>query len=186
MSLLLDLVFTFMKIDILAFGGGYAALPLIQDQVVNVKGWMTLAEFSDIMAIDELTPGPIIINAATFVGTRMAGIPGAFAATFGSILPSCLIALILVRVYQRLKDSPVFEGALSGLRCMVTGLIAASALSMLLTSVFGGFAPSYSSADLAAAIIAMAAFASFRMLKPGPIAVILGCGFLGLAVYSIF
>ena len=155
MMLLLDLIFTFMKIDLLAFGGGYAALPLIQEQVVNVKGWMTFAEFSDIMAIDELTPGPIIINAATFVGTRMAGIPGAVAATLGSILPSCVIALILVKVYQSLKDSPIFNGALSGLRCMVAGLIAA------------------------------AAFVILRTLKPDPVLVVLGCGAVGLAVYSL-
>ena len=186
MNLILDLIFTFMKIDLLAFGGGYAALPLIQEQVVNVKGWMTFAEFSDIMAIDELTPGPIIINAATFVGTKLAGIPGAVAATLGSILPSCVIALVLVKVYQALKDSPVFQGALSGLRCMVAGLISASALTMLLASLFGEQAFRLASLDLVAALIAAAAFVIMRTLKPDPLIVVLGCGALGLAAYSFF
>ncbi len=183
MSFLVELMLTFMKIDILAFVGGYAALPLIQEQIVNVKGWMTYAEFSDIMAIDELTPGPIIINAATFVGTKLAGFPGAVAATIGSIVPSCILALILVHVYARLKDNDIFKGTLSGLRCMVAGLIAASALTMILSALFGGNAVSAASLDIVAALIAAAAFLVLRLLKPDPIIVVLGCGAVGLLVY---
>ena len=81
MSLLLQIVFSFMKIAVLAFGGAYAAFPLVEREVVNIQHWMTYTEFLDLVALDEVTPGPIIVNCATFVGTKVAGVPGAIAAT---------------------------------------------------------------------------------------------------------
>ena len=95
MSLLLDIIFTFIQIGLLGFGGGYASMSLVEKHVVTIKKWMTYNEFADVVTIDELTPGPVAINAATFVGIKMAGIPGAIFATLGTILPSCIIALIL-------------------------------------------------------------------------------------------
>ena len=182
--MLLDLLLTFMKIGVLAFGGGYAALPLIQDQVVNARGWMTFAEFSDLLAIDELTPGPIIVNAATFVGVKLAGIPGAVAATLGSVLPSCIIAFLFARIYLRFRDLVYFEGALAGLRAMVTGLIGTAAVSAFTATVLSPLSSSLPF-DPAAAVICALAFAAFRLLETDPVVIMLGCGAAGLLAYGV-
>ena len=131
---LIEIVLTFAKIGLLSFGGGYASIPFVEDAVVNTKGWMTYKEFADIVTIDELTPGPVAINAATFVGTKMAGIPGAIAATLGAILPSCIIALILVKIYFRYRSLKAVNGALFGLKSMVVALIASTTLTILINA----------------------------------------------------
>ena len=87
----LQLFLSFLQIGLFSFGGGYAAMPLIQDQVVTRYGWLSMAEFTDLITISQMTPGPIAVNSATFVGIRIAGIPGALVATFGCILPSCIL-----------------------------------------------------------------------------------------------
>ena len=86
----LKLFLSFLQIGAFSFGGGYAALPLIQEQVVTLNNWLSLREFTDLITISQMTPGPIAINSATFVGIKIAGIGGALAATFGCILPSCM------------------------------------------------------------------------------------------------
>ena len=93
--MLLQLFFSFIKVGLFSVGGGYAAIPLIQSQIVDNLGLMTLAEFTDLITIAEMTPGPISINSATFVGTRLAGIPGALLCTLGCVLPAFLIFLTL-------------------------------------------------------------------------------------------
>ena len=185
MPSLLEIIFAFMKIGVLAFGGGYAAIPLIEEQIVERYGWMTYLEFSDIMAIDELTPGPVLINAATFVGMKLCGIPGAVAATVGSVIPSCIIALVLVKLYYRYRSMKLFDGALSGLRCMVVALIGATALNMFFQNLLGSEVLSQMSPDIWGMIIAAAAFVLLRKYKANPIYVILGCGAAGLAFYSL-
>ena len=89
--ILLKLFFSFIQIGLFSIGGGYAAMPLIQAQVVEANGWLTMNEFIDLITIAEMTPGPIAVNSATFVGIRIAGLPGAVVATFGCILPSLFI-----------------------------------------------------------------------------------------------
>ena len=102
----LQLFLSFLQIGALSFGGGYAAMPLIQQQVTENHSWLTLTQFADIMAIAEMTPGPIAINSATFVGIRVAGIPGALVATFGCVLPSCVIVTLLAWVrFSSMKRS---------------------------------------------------------------------------------
>ena len=94
----IQLFLSFLNIGLFSFGGGYAAMPLIQAQVVDVHHWLTMTEFTDLITISQMTPGPIAINSATFVGTRIAGIPGAVAATIGCILPSCVIVTCIARL----------------------------------------------------------------------------------------
>lgn len=89
------LFWSFFQIGLFSIGGGYAAMPLIQNQVVAIHGWLTMTQFADIITIAEMTPGPIAINSATFVGTQVAGLPGAIIATIGCVLPSCIIVLTL-------------------------------------------------------------------------------------------
>ena len=95
----LQLFCSFLQIGLFSFGGGYASLPLIEDQVTNFHHWMTVPEFTDLITISQMTPGPIAVNSATFVGIRIAGIPGAVAATAGCVLPSCIIIFILAGLY---------------------------------------------------------------------------------------
>ena len=175
--LLLQIVLTFAKIGILSFGGGYAAIPLVQKQVVEVNQWMTNSEFMNVLAIDELTPGPIAINCATFVGTRMAGLPGAIAATIGCVLPSCIIALILVKIYLKYKNMSIMNGALSGLKCMVVALILTTTITL-----FSNAAITNGSIDSVAIGLFIVALFIFRKFKPEPILVILGCGLVGLII----
>ena len=111
------------KIGILSFGGGYVAIPLIQKEIVELNGWITLTEFTDIITIAEMTPGPIAINAATFVGIRIAGIPGALIATFGCALPSCIIVIILAKIYYKYRHLNTMQNILAGLRPAVIAMI---------------------------------------------------------------
>lgn len=102
----LQLLWSFFQIGLFSIGGGYAAMPLIQHQVVDLHPWLTMTEFADIMTIAEMTPGPIAINSATFVGIQVAGIPGALVATLGCVLPSCVIVTLLACVRRWWPPSP--------------------------------------------------------------------------------
>ena len=105
----LKLFFSFLQIGLFSFGGGYAAMPLIQEQVVSQHDWLTMTEFTDLITISQMTPGPIAINAATFVGSKIAGIPGSVAATCGCILPSCIIVTLIAWFYLRYKKMKMFQ-----------------------------------------------------------------------------
>ncbi len=120
----LKLFFSFLKIGMFSVGGGYAAMPLIQSEVVSGHGWLSMGEFTDLITIAEMTPGPIAVNSATFVGIRIAGVPGAFAATFGCIFPSCIIVSLLAFIYRKYKNVSVLQNILAGLRPAVVALIA--------------------------------------------------------------
>ena len=101
----LQLFLSFFKIGLFSFGGGYAAMPLIQGQVVQGHGWLSMSEFTDLITISQMTPGPIAVNSATFVGIKIAGIPGALAATFGCILPSCILVTLLAKLYLKYREN---------------------------------------------------------------------------------
>ena len=100
----LQLFLSFLQVGMFSIGGGYAAMPLIQSQVVEKYAWLTMNEFTDLITIAEMTPGPIAVNSATFVGIRIAGFPGAVIATFGCIFPSCIIVSLLAYIYYRYKN----------------------------------------------------------------------------------
>ena len=106
----LQLFFSFLQIGAFSFGGGYAAMPLIQEQVVSQHGWLTLDAFTDLVTISQMTPGPIAINAATFVGTQVAGPIGSIVATLGCVLPSCIIVTLLAFIYMKYRNLSVLQG----------------------------------------------------------------------------
>lgn len=137
MTLLWELFYTFFKIGLFTFGGGYAMLPLIQDEVVR-HGWLSMHELVDFVAVAESTPGPFAVNVATYVGAETAGVLGACMATLGVVLPSFVIILIVAKCYARFKSSRIVSGALYGLRAAVVGLIAGALWTMLPTVLFGG------------------------------------------------
>lgn len=124
-----QLFYTFAFIGSLAFGGGYVMIPLIDSQVVEKLHWLTSTEFADIVAIAEMTPGPIAINTATFVGFKMAGPLGSVIATIGVVVPSFIIVMILAKLVTRFSQSPYLQTALGGIRPVVVGLIASAAWS---------------------------------------------------------
>lgn len=108
----IQLFLSFFQISLFSFGGGYAALPLIQGQVVNVHHWLSMTEFTDLITISQMTPGPIAINAATFVGMKLTGMPGAVVATLGYITPSCIIVTIIAKLYLKYREMDMLQGIL--------------------------------------------------------------------------
>lgn len=170
---LLQILFAFMRIGALSFGGAYAAVPLVEREVIS-NGWMSAAEFSYLLAMDELTPGPILINSATFVGMRVAGIPGAITATLGCILPSCVVSLALVLLYRRYHEAAPVKGALGALKCMACGLIASTLLMMASRILVTEARP-----VLLPAIVVACAYIALSRHKASPLLVVLACGAIG-------
>ena len=172
-----QLFLSFLQIGALSFGGGYAAMPLIEHQVVDGHGWLTLGEFTDLVAISQMTPGPIAINAATFVGLKTAGLGGAAAATLGCILPSCLLVSLIAWAYFRYRKMGLLQGILNALRPGVVAMIAGAGLSIIMTSFFGeGGRAAIENFRLREACIFAAAFFLLRKKKMNPIAVMSLCG----------
>lgn len=133
----LKLFWGFLKIGLFSFGGGYAAMPLIQEQVVSMHNWLSMAEFTDLITISQMTPGPIAINSATFVGIKIAGIPGALVSTAGCILPSCIIVLMIAKLYMKYRGMHMLQGILNSLRPAVVAMIASAGISVLITALWG-------------------------------------------------
>lgn len=185
--MLLTLYWAFFQVGLFAFGGGLAALPLIREQVVVIHPWLSMAAFTDLVTIAEMTPGPIALNAATFVGNQVAGIPGAVVATLGCITPSVIIVLILARLYSAWRDRPAFMGVLSGLRPAAVALIASAGMSIAILALFGeGGAICLNSLDLVAlGCFALSLFA-LRKWKPSPIVVMFGAGLVGAGIKLLF
>jgi chromate transporter len=134
----LQLFLSFFQIGLFSFGGGYAAMPLIQGQIVKIHGWMTMSEFTDLITISQMTPGPIAVNSATFVGLRVAGYAGAAVATLGCILPSCIIVTVIVRLYLKYRKQDVLQEILGGIRPAVVAMIASAGVSIFVTAVWTG------------------------------------------------
>ena len=123
------LFFTFFKIGLFTFGGGYAMLPLIQEEVIK-NNWVNFEEFINFFAVSESTPGPFAINMATYVGSTQGGILGAFFSTLGVVLPSFIIILIVAKIYEQFKNSKIVSAAMSGLKPAAVGLIASAVITM--------------------------------------------------------
>ncbi len=186
--LLLELFITFVKIGLFAFGGGYAALPLIQQFVVVDKGWMTMVEMTDLVSISQMTPGPIAINSATFVGTKVAGLPGAIVATIGNVTPQFILMMVLSYFIFRDKKIGFLDKMLKGLKPGIVGLIAVAALSMIQSSLFKQSVISINSIEPLAIICFVIAFYLFRFKKMDIIKLIIVGSLLSVVVYftSVF
>lgn len=184
----LKLFWAFFRIGLFSIGGGYAALPLIQNQVVNNYGWLNMKEFTDIITISQMTPGPISINSATFVGIRIGGVVGAIVATLGCILPSCIIVILLAVLYGKYKNIKYVQGILDGLRPAVVGMIASAGLSIIMFSLWSGNAVSLniSSIDIVAVILIAFCVLALRKTKINPVYVMLGAGAAGGLIYYLF
>lgn len=154
------------------FGGGYV--------IVTQHSWLSLQEFADLVAIAEMTPGPIAINAATFVGTRLAGVPGALTATLGCILPSCLLLTLLSRLYLRYRELDTLQGVLASLRPAVVAMIASAGVLILTNAVWAGEAVTLADTNWAMAAIFAVCLVLLRKTKLSPTLVMLLAGAVNL------
>ncbi len=162
-------------------------MPLIQHQVVDIHPWLSMTQFADIMAIAEMTPGPIAINSATFVGIRVAGLPGAIVATLGCVLPSCVIVMLLAYIYYRFRGLTMVQGVLAGLRPAVVAMIASAGLSLMILSFWGqrSLPGDLSGINWISVLIFGSGLLILRKWKVNPIYVMAGAGVLGVLLYSI-
>lgn len=187
-GLVLQLFLTFFLIGLFNFGGGGAMISLIQTQVVTTHGWIGEEQFLDIVAIAEMTPGPIGINCATYVGYQVAGVAGSAVATLAVVLPSFLIFLLLIMIFDRFHTHPVFISVMSALRPAVVGLIAAAGVILALRIEWSGLAPRISVIkgnfpDWKSWALFGASFLISYFSKVSPILIILAAGCLGLLLY---
>lgn len=177
----LELFISFLQIGLFSFGGGYAAMPLIQGQVVTQHAWLTMSEFTDLITISQMTPGPIAVNSATFVGIKIAGIPGALAATAGCILPSCILVTLIARLYLKYRNMSVLQDVLASLRPAVVAMIASAGISILITAFWGNTsAISFDSTNWCLAGIFVIAVILVQKSKCNPILVMLLAGAMKL------
>lgn len=174
--ILLQLFFTFLLIGVLNFGGGYAMVSFIQNQVVNIHGWLTIQEYTDMLAISQATPGPIAINTATYTGFKIAGVSGALVATFALVLPAFFVILGLMYIFQHYSDNKYLDWGFAGTKPMVMALMLASAFTMCVENV----ASLYDFALFALAVLLL------RKFKINPVLLILLFGGWGIVVANFF
>ena len=181
--LYLQLFYTFFKIGLFGFGGGYAMLSMIQGEVVTRYEWLTPQEFTDIVAISQMTPGPIGINSATYVGfTATGSVWGSVIATFAVVLPSFILMLAISKFFLKYQKHPVVESIFNGLRPAVVGLLASAALVLMNAENFGS--PTEDTYSFVISIIIfLIAFIGTRKYKANPILMIIACGIAGLLLY---
>ncbi len=187
-TLFLLLFATFFQIGLFGFGGGYAMISLIQAKVVTQYHWMDMGQFTDIVAISQMTPGPIGINSATYVGftsmtnagySPLVGILGSATATFAVVLPSLILMLIISKFLMKYKSHPAIENVFRGLRPAVVGLLAAASLCLMTSENFGSFSESRWQFFISIAIF-LFAFIAQRMYKMNPILIICLCAVAGI------
>jgi chromate transporter len=171
----LQLLISYLKIGLFGFGGGYAMLSLIRHEVVDKNEWITGGEFTDIVAISQMTPGPIGINSATYIGYTVTGnVWGSIIATFAVCLPSFILFLLIAKAFQKFSSNRWVNYALLGLRPVTVGLIASAALLLMNRENF---------TDYKSIILFSVAFILTKFLKVHPIVMIVLAGISGLLLY---
>ena len=176
----LQLLYSYLKIGFFGFGGGYAMLSLIQNEVVVQNQWMTNAQFTDIVAISQMTPGPIAINSATYVGYTVAGFWGSVVATTAVCLPALTLMILITRFFLHLRDNRYVKGAIAGMKPIVVGMIGAAALLLMFPKSADGasFIDGWSWALFAVAMVA-------SLKKVNPILLIVFGAVAGVAIYYL-
>ena len=181
----LQLFLSFLQIGAFSFGGGYAAMPLIQNQVVDLHHWLSLSEFTDLVTISQMTPGPIAVNSATFVGIKIAGIPGAIVATLGCILPACIIVTIIAWLYLKYRNMKSLQVVLSTLRPAVVSLIATAGLTIIISAIFGELGTSINTIKIQMVVIFGICMFLLMKWKMNPIFVMVLAGILNVIQYFV-
>lgn len=172
-EILFALYWSFLKVGLFTIGGGYAMIPLMEAEIINVHGWLSPAEFLDIIAVAEMTPGPISINAATFIGYTMAGVTGSLIATLGVITPSLVLLLLLSRILIKLIQNPGADSFLNGLRSALVALILLASFNLGQTAVI----------DLSTALIFAVLLIASLLRQVSPLYFIAAGAVLGLLLF---
>ena len=185
----LELLITYLQIGLFSIGGGHASIPIVKAMVVDGKGWMTMQEFTDMITLSEMTPGPFAINSATFIGIKMGGFLGGLVATVSFLIPSVLICLVLYKLIKKYRKLRLVDGFMRGIRPAVTGLISSAGALIVVMALFGantlaGF--QFGNFNLIAFLIGTICFILLRTTKINSIIVIFIAGALGMLAYSIF
>lgn len=193
MSILFELFYTFLKVGLFSFGGGYGMLSVIQGEVVTRHAWLTSAEFTDIVAISQMTPGPIGINSATYVGYTAAmnatgspavAVAGSLLASLAVMLPSFVIMLTISRYFMKYSKSNSVETVFRALRPAVVGLIASAALLLMTVENFGS--PTESTLQFVVSVLLfVGAFVATYRFKVSPIVIVIVCGAIGGLFYGL-
>ena len=175
----LQLFLSYLKIGFFGFGGGYAMLSLIQNEIVEQRGWLTATQFADIVAVSQITPGPIAINSATYIGYEVAGIWGSVVATIAVSLPALTLMLLITHYFLRLQNNRYVKGIVRGMRPVVVGMIASAALLLMVPKSDDGrsFIDGWSWAIFAATLLGSA-------YKLNPILLIVLSGIAGVVIYG--
>ena len=185
--ILLKLIQVFLLLGAFSFGGGLGSMELIRNRVVDQQMWLTNAEFTDIISISEMTPGPLGINIASFVGTRVAGVPGTIAATLSSVAPAVVIVILMARVYFKYRDLGIVKAILNSLHPAVAAMVISAALRLCANAWWGGGIADFRFEDLNGIGIGL----SFVMLvllqkkKLGSVQAILFSGVIGAVLYGL-
>ena len=181
-----ELFIAFFSIGILGFGGGYATLPLIEHQVVEVNQWISAAEFIDLITISQMTPGPIAINASTFVGSQVAGIGGSIVATLGCIMPSCIIVTIISFIYFKYRHLNAMKEIFNILRPAVVSLILGAGIGIVQNALFTPEkVMNLSNLRIDMLLIFIASILCIQVKKMNPIKVMVLAGFVKLGISLI-
>ena len=197
LTIFVQMFVTFFVIGAFTFGGGYVIISMIQAQVVTVHGWISESTFTDIVGISQMTPGPVGINCATYVGydvvvgaggSHLLGILGSMTATFATILPSFLIMLTIVKAYMRFSKGKTFQYVLGALRPSIVGLIAAAATVLMVGVSWNGMSPDFSIVsdnfpDWKSWCLFAGAIIASLLFKAGPIPLLVAGAVLGLVLY---
>jgi len=173
--LIWGLFVSFFRIGAFSFGGGYAMIPLIQKEIVETHGYLTMQQFGDIIAIAEMTPGPIAVNCATFVGYNVAGFLGAVVSTIGVVMPSIVVVLVLAAFFISFQNDRRVKNIFKGIRPVVIALIASAAL----------FLGTIAIVDLRSVGIAIVVFIVLRYQRIHPVLVVFLAGFMGVLLYGL-
>lgn len=176
MSILIQLFFTFLKIGTFSFGGGYAMIPFIQREIIENHQWINNNVFMDIIGISQMTPGPVAINSATFVGYKVSGVFGSIAATLGVVTMSFILVSIASKAMEKFKESKVLKGALLGMRPVLIALIIQAFFDLAKDAYI----------DIKSVIITLIIGALLLSKKVHPIIAIIISGILGSIFYGVF
>lgn len=177
--MLLELFWSFLKVGLFSFGGGLVSITLISQEIVTQKGWITANVFTDLIAIAESTPGPIAINAATFVGMQLGGIIGAIVATTAAVLPGCAISLTLGLLYQRYRRLTLVKGVMDGLRPVIVATIFVGGFTILRNALFAGGLLALSAVDWLSVAFFVIVFILAQKTKLSAVMLIVGGGVVG-------
>ena len=182
--IIINLFKNFFIIGLMTFGGGYSVLPLIDNLIVKKNGWLSEDAVADIVSISEMSPGPFSLNCATFVGTKIAGIPGSFVATGAFLLPSIVIVLILSHYYNKYHSLLSVKSIFNTLNACIVGILISSSVSLLSSSVFMGnlFDGNY---DLIALIIFTCSFVALFKFKINPVIIIILSAIIASCIYPL-